>query len=392
MLTKEERKLVKILFICSSLEPEQDGVGDYTRKLAQALITKGHEIKIIALNDRRMQGAAWRGKQFDTGVAVEVLRLAESLPWKIRLDTAKKFVNDFSPGWISLQFVPFGYQIKGLPFNLGKKLSRLSKKARWHVMFHEISVNKKESFKFRVWALLQLHIIKSLLKRVQPACITTNTEVYRHQLQELGYTCAVLPLFSNIERLATCETDRFSAKLPAFLLTDRSACLTGTLFGTFSYKSWNLHSLCGKLSAQYPKKKLVIASIGKMSSGEEYWESLKDSYPAVIFLELGMQDEAFISWWLTHHTDFGILTTLPGLAGKSGSFMAFKEHGVPVLCTEPGEQLKTYNISLDDSLTVVTGDNRPLIIPQKKAPAAVPLLEHTTEQFIDYLKTVNRES
>ena len=253
-------------------------------------------------------------------------------------------------------------------------------------MFHELSVDKNESFKFRIWAFLQIHIIKSLLKKLQPAFTTTNTEVYRHHLQELGYTSFVLPLFSNIERVVANNANQFSAKLPVYLLKDRSAYLIGTLFGTFSFKSWNLHSLCGKLSAQYPKKRIVIASIGKMSSGGWYWESLKNSYPSVMFLELGIQDTAFISWWLTQYTDFGILTTLPGLAGKSGSFMAFKEHGIPVLCTEPGKQLKAYNLRLDDSLTVVTGDNQPLIIPQKTAPSAVPLLEYTTQQFIQLLK------
>ena len=376
---------MKILFICSSLEPEQDGVGDYTRKLAQALICRGYKVKIMALNDRRITGSSWRGNQQDNNIAIEVLRLPESLQWDLRLHIAKKFVDDFNPGWISLQFVPFGYQIKGLPFQLGKKLKQLSTKARWHVMFHELSVNKNDSFKFRIWAFLQVRIIKSLLKELKPAFITTNTQAYQYSIQELGHTAFLLPLFSNIERIPA-DKNLFIHKIPGYLVNDRAAYLTGTLFGTFSFKSWNLHSLCGKLSAQYPKKRIVIASIGKMSSGEEYWESLKNSYPSIIFLELGMQDAAFISWWLTHYTDFGILTTLPGLAGKSGSFMAFKEHGVPVLCTEPGELIKAYNIRLDDSLTVVTGDNQPLIIPQKMAPAAVSLLERTTNQFIEYLQ------
>ena len=41
---------MKLIFICGSLEPGRDGVGDYTRRLAGELIRQGHQIAIIALN------------------------------------------------------------------------------------------------------------------------------------------------------------------------------------------------------------------------------------------------------------------------------------------------------------------------------------------------------
>lgn len=373
---------MKILFICSSLEPEQDGVGDYTRKLAQALIFKGNEVKIIALNDRRMNGSAWQGKQADNNIEIEVLRLPENSAWKSRINAAKKFADDFNPDWISLQFVPFGFQIKGLPFSLDKKLKCISK-AQWHVMFHELSVNKNESFKFRVWAFLQVMIIKSLLRGLKPLLITTNTEIYQHSLKKLGYKTAVLPLFSNIQRTVLNNAAALTGKVPGYLLQNRTSYTIGTLFGTFSFKSWDLHSLLNKLVQQYEHGKIIIASIGKMSSGKEFWDTLKTQYPGMIFLELGMQDISFISYWLSNYTDFGILTTLPELSGKSGSFMAFKEHGIPVLCNQPDGQLKSYNIQLDESLTIVPADNKLFTIPKKREP--VSLLDNTADNFIQLL-------
>ncbi|HVZ97554.1 MAG TPA: glycosyltransferase family 4 protein [Chitinophagaceae bacterium] len=375
--------MIGILFICSSLEPEQDGVGDYTRKLAQALISKGNKVKIIALNDRRLNDSSWLGVQKDNDIEIEVLRLPESLTWNLRLHLANKFINEFDPDWISLQFVPFGYQIKGLPFNLDKKLMQLSKKARWHVMFHELSVNKNESFKFRLWALLQIRIIKSLLKGLKPDLVTTNTRVYQYTLEQLGYPSVILPLFSNIQRKSFDNADMFQNRIPNYLVIERSSYIVGTLFGTFSFKSWNLRSLLNKLSEQYANKKIVIAAIGKMAAGIVYWQNLKNEYPSIIFLEWGMQDAGFISYWLTHYTDFGILTTLPELSGKSGSFMAFKEHGIPVLCKEPDGQLSAYDIILDDSLTVIAEEDESLPIPKKSAP--VSLLDQTAEAFLQLL-------
>ena len=111
-------KPVRILFICSSLELGNDGVGDYTRKLACALIGRGHSAAIIAINDRRLNGDIWQGKQNDENTEVQVLRLSHSQPWGFRLNKAKEFIKALNVDWISLQYVPFGFHLKGLPFNL----------------------------------------------------------------------------------------------------------------------------------------------------------------------------------------------------------------------------------------------------------------------------------
>jgi hypothetical protein len=42
---------VKIVFLCASLEPGRDGVGDYTRHLASECVRRGHECTAIALHD-----------------------------------------------------------------------------------------------------------------------------------------------------------------------------------------------------------------------------------------------------------------------------------------------------------------------------------------------------
>lgn len=374
---------MKILFICSSLEPTQDGVGDYTRMLATALIKQGYDACIIAINDRRLKESCRKGEQTANDGGVEVLRLSSMLSWKSKLKLAKQFTQTFNPDWISLQFVPFGYQIKGLPFNLHSKLKKLSKNVRWHVMFHELSVNKNDSFKFHIWSVLQERIIKSLIRGLKPFLITTNTEVYQQRLKKLDIPSLILPLFSNIGFEKT-HTD-YQVQIAEYLKNERSEYLIGTLFGNFSYKSWDLKSLLKKLQNQSWSKKIMIVSIGKMSSGAAYWQTLKNKYPAINFLTVGIKDASFISTWLSAYTDFGILATLPELSGKSGSFMAFKEHGIPVFCKEPDGQLKSYNISLDPYLTIVPDNDAPLVIPKKIKP--VSLLNETTNRFINFLNS-----
>jgi hypothetical protein len=49
---------MRIVFLCFSLEPGRDGVGDYTRALAGELIRPGHEVCAVAMLKNRAAGPA----------------------------------------------------------------------------------------------------------------------------------------------------------------------------------------------------------------------------------------------------------------------------------------------------------------------------------------------
>ena len=372
-----------ILFICSSLEPGKDGVGDYTRKLACSLILRGHKAGIIALNERRMSGNTWTGDQVDNNIAVNVLRLPESLSWVKRLALAKQFVNSFEPDWLSLQYVPFGFHLKGLPFRLGKILKQLHGNYHWHVMAHELAVNKEQSFKFKVWSSLQVKIIRSIFMQLQPLRIHTNTQLYKHRIKEMGFKAKVLPLFSNISKTAP-EKKTIKHNIPAFISQHRHRYIIGTLFGSFDFKRWDMRSLLDKFTYRYSEKRVAIVSLGRMPAGQDCWVSLIKDYPQVEFISLGERSPDFISYWLSDYTDFGILTTLPELSAKSGSFMAFKEHGVPVVCTKENASLQHLNIPVDKVLTVIDEDKN-FELPGRYAPASG--LDDVVEQFINDLNS-----
>lgn len=365
------------------MEPGKDGVGDYTRKLSCALNKEGHVSKIIALNDRKLKTGIREEWQQDMQSQTEVLRMSESLSWNIRLQKAKQFINHFNPQWISLQYVPFGFHIKGLPFSLGNRLSQLASHNLWHFMFHELSVNKDESFKFKIWSLLQVRIIQSLIKKLKPIFINTNTELYKYRLKEMGFDATVLPLFSNITSIDSANSNLFNAIIPTFIRLYRNDYVIGTLFGSFDSKRWDMRSLLNKFKAyRFSKKRIVIVSLGKMSAGTECWEQLKKEYAQVVFLSLGEQSPEFISHWLNHYTDFGILTTLPELAGKSGSFMAFKEHGIPVFCKEKTQSLSALNLAVEEGLIEVN-NIKEFQLPLKHTP--VSQLQLVTAMFLNQL-------
>src|SRR5690554_7393916 len=99
---------MRIVFICGSLEPGCDGVGDYTRRLACELIRQGHQIGVIALKDPGISKII-KYIQDTNGGLLATLRIPAHLPEKIRFSSAKEWIDDYNPELLSLQFVPFSF-------------------------------------------------------------------------------------------------------------------------------------------------------------------------------------------------------------------------------------------------------------------------------------------
>ena len=102
----------------------QGGVGDYTKRLAGEFDRLGHELSIIALNDRFLKQAFIKEHQYSDGTSICVLRLSSNLKWKERITYAKEWTDQQKPECLSLRSVCFGFQKKGVPFGLDHILIR----------------------------------------------------------------------------------------------------------------------------------------------------------------------------------------------------------------------------------------------------------------------------
>ena len=105
---------MKIVFLCGSLEPGRDGVGDYTRRLAGELLRQGQQVAVIALHDLLVnEREDPMGTQQEGKLLIPTLRLSSRLSWATRIRQASTFIKTIDPDWISLQFVPFSFHKKG---------------------------------------------------------------------------------------------------------------------------------------------------------------------------------------------------------------------------------------------------------------------------------------
>ncbi len=335
-----ERANMKIIFICGSIEPGKDGVGDYVRSLSVELIRQGHEVQAIALNDRNTD-EAYEGEQVLDGTAVRVSRLPSVWPDKKRYISAKSHILNFKPDWISFQFVPYSFQDRGLPYNLKSFARMVRGEARWHIMFHELwlGFTPDSPLKDKVIGFFQSRIMLSLTRLIKPALVTTSNSLYGNLLEVNHIPTSILPLFSNIPVARADEA--FKEGLMAQMdidKADRGQWRIIGVFGNIYPDSYLDNAIAEQLEIVAPLKvRIFILGFGNLNeSGKDEFSRLQDLFgDRVKFLHLGIQTGNNISN-IMQILDYGISCTPAEHIGKSGVFATMRLHGVPVILPKDG--------------------------------------------------------
>jgi glycosyltransferase involved in cell wall biosynthesis len=305
-------KSVKILFIVGSLEPWRDGVGDYTRMLADECRRLGHETFLMSLNDSWIDKSS-RGDRS--------LRLPSTMSWASRIKTGRTFVTENRPDLVSLQYVPYSFHPAGLSFALPKIAQAITGRVPAHLMLHELWIGSQVGapLKAKVFGLCQRKIIESLVKGLACRIIHTSNVIYARLLGRHGIDAKVLPLFGSVP------------VLPNALATPRNDnALRLGLFGSV-HPEWQPDELFARL--QVLGKPIQVYHIGRIGSGESLWNEIAERYKAEIqFQLLGEQSPENISE-LFLSVDFGVATTPLSLIGKSSTVAAMLDYGLPVIVT-----------------------------------------------------------
>jgi hypothetical protein len=376
-IQNNKEEVLKIVFLCGSLEPGIDGVGDYTRILSAQLIKQGHSIVMIALNDKAAL-AMIEEQQMTDSVKIPALRIPFNYSPSERFTAAKKYVDSFNPDWLSLQYVPYSFHKKGLPFGLREHLQQLGEGRKWHIMFHElwIGFTKISPLKHKMIGMVQKKIVTAIVRSLQPNTVTTTNRLYQLLLQKTNIKAEILPLFSNIpvasiERSFTLSVltklDIKEAELGQYIITG--------FFGNLYPQAELEQALTKQLyKAVSSKKKMVCLGFGNINrDGLHEFKRLEAAFAGRIkFLYLGKQPAKNISN-LLQMLDIAFSCTPSQHIGKSGVFAAMKLHGVDVIVPngdvipEYDDEIKKYNKELT------------------KRPADHWNVSYTASHFLNYL-------
>ena len=343
------RRPLRITFLTGSLQAGQDGVGDYTALLAGECRRLGVAVQVAAIADRHLAAVA--------EAAPGPLRLPHSMPWSARFARLERHVSDFDPDWVSVQFVPYSFQRWGVAFHACKGLRRLARRARLHVMLHEIWTNGNGSVRERALGAAQRWSIQRLCRAA--SVVHTSNATYQDMARASGIEAATLPLFGSVNVGWRAGGDWLAsacASAGAPIARDRSAWWIAAFFGTL-HPNWPPQPLIDRLQAAATDagKRLALVSVGRLGAGEELWERMQATHGrALPMVRVGEQPQFRISELLLD-ADFGIATTPLSLLGKSATAAAMFEHGLPVIVNR--------NDGPPTSAEPVPAGDRELVIP-----------------------------
>ncbi len=320
------RSKTTIVFICGCLEPGKDGVGDYTRVLATELQQRGANCRMFALFDQHVGDI-----QDELQSGIQTLRLCATMPTKDKAVFLQRTLQGLGSYQVVLQYVPFAYHHKGLPFDLLRHLESTFNRQKIHWMCHEIwcGLSIESKFKERVLGWLQMRLLAKHLRRA--ASVATSNPDYQERLHRLtGKTIEPLPLFGNI------PFNRSERQMPSRGAQDRpiNIVLFGRIATDFPAER-ALRAINGALCNA--KRSCVITSIGRIDRGESAWKNFtRHEFPCISFSRRGELPPEEIDRAI-QLADFGLSTTpLEGI-GKSGTSIAILERGVPIIgCLQRG--------------------------------------------------------
>jgi hypothetical protein len=320
---------VKIVFLCTSLAPGRDGVGDYVRQLAAACAELGHVCLLVALHDRHLSGSPTVVHRHNE------VRLSSALPWTRRAAMLGELLRNFDPHWVSWQMVPYGFHPKGILPSGCFRLIDAAKPWQNHVMLHELwlGLAQTDRLRLRLVGALQRRQLLAFLRRLAPACLHTTNPAYQLALARHGWPAEVLSLFGNIPVMPVkpdlARVDL--AQLAGGALPPEPRWL-GVIFGTI-HPQWQPDTTLAFLEAAAARadRPIALVALGRVGAhGTRLLTELQKSKSRIAVFSAGPQPPEKVSCFL-QAMDFGIATHPWALIGKSGTAASMLEHGLPVL-------------------------------------------------------------
>lgn len=342
---------MNILFICGSAEPGKDGVGDYVRRLCGELLKTGHHAQILSLCDKQAS-CFLTETQFAAGSPVIVSRIPIGSSYNQQQVWSQRILNAAPFDWISLQFVPYSFHAKGLPFWLPGFLNNLKGKHQWHLMFHElwIGIEREATFKKKSVGFLQKRIIRKLKKSIAPKVVHTQSKIYQYYLSKIAITSHYLPLFGNVSVTGSKNQDPQVVKIVVF----------ATIHDKAPFKDFII-DLKKELEQLHKETKFIF--IGRHGALLGTWTTILERN-GIAYEVLGESTEDKISEVLIN-SDYGISSTPYKISDKSGVLAAMSEHQLIVISVgKPWMDQDDISVSFDAIIRYNKG-NLSLIKPSE---------------------------
>ena len=385
---------MNICFMSGDVRSGAGGVADYTRLLAQKCQQMGHNTFIIGINNQIVE------KTYEENVdGIIILHISKRINWSVRWLIANEFKNKNKVDWISLQFVPYAFDQKGIFKEFLKGIKGFVAGTYCHIVFHEIWIGEYPNAKFkeRLIGKLQKRMIMKLIDYSKPKVINYTNAGAKIRLESNGVECSYLPIFSNIPVSKKTDQSWIIKTLVESNKSITNRMLDGFIFyGFFGtiHDGWPARQLLERLrmytSAQGKSPALLHA--GFLPKNKNRWKEIKKKYTGDWLVHsFGELPKAEISNYL-QGLNFGLTSTPWDLIGKSGTIAAMIEHGVPVIVNNKGGSPGAPLIVQEKFNSLIIKADEHLLLKLKKYKTMEPVTDNIDKiaaDFIAMLKQCN---
>jgi hypothetical protein len=309
------------LIVSPNLEPIRCGVSEYSIVLKNFL-TKRFTNKVYQL--------ALADKYIDTAIEKDnYKRIPFSTSVAKKIASFKKVVEEQNPQYIIINFVSYGYGLKGLPIWFLKIGDAIPQNCKVIFIFHELWHGNfsSEKLKNKLTGYFQSLLILKIIKKIKGASILVTTELAKRILQKKQIESIVLPVFSNIpvhKILNKTEVNASKKNINAIEMI------------VFGFSNFEINQqLCFQFfinQIEKYKKIIHIACIGTTPSLLNIFTRLAQQYP---------DNFSFTSYYhipsnevshILQQADYGITTYMKTFWSKSGAIAAMLAHQLPIIC------------------------------------------------------------
>lgn len=385
---------MNICFMSGEARLGAGGVADYTRLMAQKCQQMGHKTFIIGINDQIIENTCEESVD-----GILLLHISKQISWSMRWLIANEFKTKNNVDWISLQFVPYAFDQKGLFKEFLKGIKGFVCGTNCHIIFHEIWIGEYPNAKLkeRLIGKLQKRMLLKLIDYTKPKVVNYTNAGAKIRLESNGVKCSYLPIFSNIPVIKKTDKSWIIKTLVESNKSVTSRMLDGFifygLFGTL-HDGWPARQLLERLrmytSAQGKSPALLHA--GFLPKNKNRWKEIKKKYTGDWFVHsFGELPKSEISNYL-HGINFGLTSTPWDLIGKSGTIAAMIEHGIPVIVNSMGGSKGAPLIVQEKFRSLIIKADEHLLLNLKKYKNMEPVtdnIDKISEKFIAMLKQCN---
>ncbi len=343
----------RVLFLAPTILPGSGGVADYCLHLSAALTAQGIECHLASWNESPAQVGAFsneeRGRLF--------LQETPATDHRAKAVRLRSYLDEHEIEWVSLQFVCFGFGMRGLIPGLALALAKAFEGRHCHLFFHELWIGDHRGARWRDRLLgqLQKRQILRLIATLQPAAVWTNIDLYGRQLAAEGVNARVAPVFGTIPFSEERADDWILPQLrnqPA--KERRSEYLLVGLFGSL-VSGWPYRQVLPLLVAFAGQRKIALILFGRNGEVGTFCE-YANSLPQTEVLSLGPLDPETVNR-VMNSMDVALAVTPAEVIFKSSSAVAFLERGVPTVAVHRGLERPKRPATAAHPALILTGDD-----------------------------------